>query len=173
MCSFVNLYAYSYNDVLSDYEQKRYEKVCTDGAEFYMKNEKNENILTIIGDACAKTDAINQLGYIVKSLNSTQTYRESGSYFSTLILQKKLIYQFMCDGSELKGLKLPLTDHILSEVFYYLSQGHYDIIEKDTKEVKISTESKNYLLWLSKDSPAKVYIDEYKNNELIKRHWYR
>lgn len=167
------LFAYSYNDVLNDYEHKRYEKICTDGAEFYMKHEKNENILIIIGDACAKIDAINPLGYIVKNLNSTQAYRESGSYFSTLILQKKLIYQFMCDGNELKGLKLPLTDHLLSEVFNHLAQGNYEIAIKETKEVKIKTEVKHYLLWLSKDTPAKVYIDEYRNNELIKRHWYR
>lgn len=173
LSSIVYLYAYSYNDVLNDYEHKRYEKVCNDGAEFYMKNEKNENILVIIGDACAKTDAINQLGYIVKSLNSTQAYRESGSYFSTLILQKKLIYQFMCDGNDLKGLKLPLTDHLLSEIFHHLSQGNYEIVAKETKEVRIKTETKYYFLWLSKDIPAKLYIDEYRNNELIKRHWYR
>ena len=41
LCS--TMYAYSYNDVLRDYEAKNFEKVCTDGSIFYMKNDKNEN----------------------------------------------------------------------------------------------------------------------------------
>jgi hypothetical protein len=53
--------AYSYNEVLRDYQAKRYEKVCSEGAEFYMRNDKNEQILVAIGDACAKIDAINPL----------------------------------------------------------------------------------------------------------------
>lgn len=84
-----SLYAYSYNDVLKDYQAKRYEKVCSDGAEFYLKNERNEQILVAIGDACAKVDAIQPLSYISKNLISTKEYRESASYFTTLMLQKK------------------------------------------------------------------------------------
>ena len=161
--------AYSYNEVLRDYQANRYEKVCSEGAEFYMRNDKNEQILVAIGDACAKIDAINPLGQISKNLISTKEYRESASYFSTLILQKKLIYQFMHDDINLKELTLPRTDHVLSRVFEQLSKGNYSVVEKG---IQILTPQMNYLLWLSEDAPKKVYIDEHKEGKLVERHWY-
>ncbi len=164
-----SLYAYSYNDVLRDYEAKNFEKVCNDGAALYLKNEKNEQILVAIGDACARVDSINPLGNIVKNLISTKEYRESGSYFATLILQKKLIYEFMLDNINIKELTLPRTNHVLSRVFEQLSKGNYKTGENG---IEISTEEMDYLLWLSKDEPKKVYIDENKNGKLVKRHWY-
>lgn len=167
-----SMYAYSYNDVLKDYEAKNFDKVCSDGSIFYMKNDRNENILTAVGDACAKIDAINPLGNIVKNLISTKEYRESGSYFATLILQKKLIYQFMLDAINLKELKLPRTNHVLSIVFENLANGNYEYIENSKKKVQITTGDLDYILWLSDDDPKKVYIDEYKNGKIIKRHWY-
>jgi len=165
----VSLYAYSYTELLRDYEAKQYEKVCSQGSVFLIKNDKNENILTAIGDACAKIDAINPLGNVVKNLISTPENRESGSYFATLVLQKKLIYQFMLDGINLKELRLPRTEHVLSRVFEELAKGNYAL--KD-KKVEISTPVMDYLLWLSDETPAKVYIDELKDGKLVNRHWY-
>lgn len=162
-------YAYTYQEVAQDYQAKKYEKVCNDGASIYIRNEKNEQILTIIGDACAKTDMINALGYITKNLVTTSEYRETGSYFATLVLQKKLIYQFMCDNINLKDLTLPRTSHVLSRVFEQLSKGNYKQTESG---VEIVTEDMKYLLWLSKDEPKKVFIDEIKNDKLVQRHWY-
>jgi len=164
-----SMYAYSYNDLLKDYEAKNFEKVCNDGAVFLIKNDKNEQILTALGDACAKVDAINPLGNVAKNLISTKEYRESGSYFATLLLQKKLIYQFMLDNINLKELKLPRTDHVLSRVFEQLSKGNYKMVDK---RIEISTPEMNYMLWLSDDDPKKVYIDENKDGKLVKRHWY-
>ena len=164
-----SLYAYSYNDLLKDYEAKNYEKVCSDGSVFLIRNDKNEQILTAIGDACARVDAINPLGNVSKNLISTKEYRESGSYFATLVLQKKLIYQFMLDNINLKELKLPRTNHVLSRVFEQLSKGNYEMVEK---RIEITTPEMNYVLWLSDDDPKKVYIDENKDGKLVKRHWY-
>lgn len=167
LCTFT--YAYSYKDVMRDYEAKNYDKVCNESTELYIRNEKNEQILVAIGDACARVDSINPLGYIVKNLVSTKEYRESGSYFATLLLQKKLIYQFMNDGINVKELTLPRTDHVLSRVFEQLSKGNYHTVPNG---IEITTESMNYLLWLSKDDPKKVYIDENKDGKLVQRHWY-
>lgn len=163
------LHAYSYSEILKDYEAKNYEKICSQGSSLLSGNEKNENILIAVGDACAKVDAINPLGNVVKNLVSTQSYRESGSYFATLILQKKLIYQFMHDKINLKELRLPRTEHVLSRVFEELAKGNYT--EKE-KKVEIKTSEFEYLLWLSNDNPKKVYIDEIKNGKLVHRHWY-
>ncbi|AFL68764.1 hypothetical protein [Sulfurospirillum barnesii] len=162
-------YADSYRDLLNDYQAKRYEKVCSDGAKFYLKNERNEEILVAIGDACAKIDAIQPLGQISKNLLSTKEYRESASYFTTLMLQKKLIYQFMHDGINLKELNLPRTEHVLSRVFEELSKGNYRTVEKG---IEITTPQMEYRLWLSNDEPKKAYIDEYKEGKLVQSHWY-
>lgn len=166
---YASLYAYSYTELLKDYEIKNFEKVCSQGSTLLIKNEKNENILTAIGDACAKVDAINPLGNVVKNLITTPEYRENGSYFATLVLQKKLIYQFMLDGINLKELRLPRTEHVLSRVFEELAKGNYTVSEH---RVYITTPSMNYLLWLSEDQPKKVYIDELKDGKLVNRHWY-
>ena len=164
-----SMYAYSYNDVLRDYEAKNFEKVCNDGAGIVTRNDKNEQVLVAIGDACAKVDSINILGNISKNLISTKEFRESGSYFATLMLQKKLIYQFMHDDINLTELTLPRTDHVLSRVFEQLSKGNYSVVEKG---IQILTPQMNYLLWLSEDAPKKVYIDEHKEGKLVERHWY-
>ncbi|MDD3344423.1 MAG: hypothetical protein PHR87_12715 [Sulfurospirillaceae bacterium] len=170
---FMNyMYAYSYNDVLKDYEAGRFEKVCDDGAIFYMRNDKNENILTAIGDACARVDSINPLAAIVKNLISTKEFRESGSYFATLVLQKKLIYQFMNDNINLKELRLPRTNHVLSRVFENLATDNYKVVDEGLRKIEISTPEMDYVLWLSSDDPKKVFIDEYKNGKLLQRHWY-
>lgn len=165
----VMAFAYSHSELLREYEAKKYEQVCTKGFNFLISNEKNENIITAIGDACAKVDAINPLGHVVKNLVTTAENRESGSYFATLILQKKLIYQFMLDGINLKELRLPRTEHVLSRVFEELAKGNYKLQDQ---KVEITTPSMNYLLWLSDDDPKKVYIDEVKEGKLINRHWY-
>lgn len=163
------LHAYSYEELMNEYEAKNFERVCSEGSSFLMKNEKNENILTIIGDACARVDFINPLGNVIKNLIKTPETRENASYFSTLILQKKLIYQFMCDGINLKDLRLPRTDHVLSRVFEELTKGNYTRVDH---KIQISTPNMDYLLWLSNDSLKKVFIEEIKNEKLINRHWY-
>lgn len=164
-----NMYAYSYSDVLRDYEAKNFEKVCNEGNAFILKNDRNEQILVAVGDACSRVDAINPLGNIIKNLRTTKEYRESGSYFATLVLQKKLIYEFMLDNINLKELKLPRTNHVLSKVFEQLSKGNYETVDN---RIEITTPEMNYLLWLSDDDPKKVYIDENKDGKLVKRHWF-
>ena len=163
-------YGYSKIEILRDYQNKNYQKVCSLWAELIVSNEKDENIFTAVGDACVKEDAINSLCNVVKHLIRTKEHRESASYFATLVLEKKLIYQFMLDGIHLQDLRLPKTDHILSRVFDELAQGNYTLDKE--KKVIINTPSMNYILWLGGQKPQKMYIDEMKDTKLIKRHWY-
>ncbi len=171
LCGLMSLcYGYSKTDVLLDYQAGNYQKVCGVWAELVMAQEKDENLFTAVGDACAKEDAVNSLCNIIRHLVTTKEHRESGSYFATLVLEKKLIYQFMLDGTSLKDLKLPKTEHLLSKVFENLSTGNYSIDEE--KNVIIQTPEMTYALWLDDSKPQKVYIDEMKDNKLIKRHWF-
>ena len=164
-------YGYSKAEVLLDYQDGHYQKVCSVWPELIIAQEKDENLHTAVGDACAKEDAINSLCNIIRHLVSTKEHRESGSYFATLVLQKKLIYQFMLDGTSLKDLKLPKTEHLLSKVFENLSAGNY-VIDAE-KNVIIQTPQMIYVLWLDDSKPQKVYIDEMKDEKtLLKRHWF-
>jgi len=161
---------YSYAQIVNLYKNKEYLKTCEYGATIFRKFDNT--FASIVGDACAKEDYINVLGDIVKRLNKTKIDRSNASYFATLILEKKLIYQFMNDKIDLSGLSLPKTDHILSRVFEKLAKKQYKIVDKNSMKIKIIDGDYKYIMWLSPGKLKKVYIDEYKNNELVKRHWF-
>jgi hypothetical protein len=165
----VSLFAYTHDDVLSDYQAGKYKDVCLKSAVFYKNAEKNENILSVIGDACAKVDYINPLGYIVRGLVSTPEFRENGSYFATLLLQKKLIYQFMNDGIDLKNLRLPRSEHTLSIVFENLVKNNYT---NKIGKIVIITDTKEYRVWITDAQKRVVHVEEYINGKKIKTHWY-
>lgn len=158
-------------EMLRLYKQADYKKVCRYAKPFL--NKMDNSFLSLVGDACAKEDDINILGIIVAKLNKTKSDRANASYFATLILQKKLIYQFMNDGLDLSGLVLPKTTHILSKVFEKLAQKKYEVIEDKNKKLRINDGKYMYIVWLSHDKPSKVYIGEYKNGLFLKKHWYR
>lgn len=162
-------FSYTHDDVVRDYKDEKYKEVCTQSASLYKNGEKNEEILSLIGDACAKIDYINPLGYITRGLISTPNFRENGSYFATLILQKKLIYQFMNDNIDLNNLRLPRSNHVLSIVFENLVKKNY--IEIDGKLV-IRIDSKEYMIWIDNSKKRVVHVDEYVDNKRVKRHWY-
>ena len=159
--------AYGKNDIINDYKNGNFEKVCISGTN---SDSKDEDILSLIGNACLKIDNINPLGVIIKRLVTTPKYRENASYFATILLQKKLIYQFMNDGVDLQGLRLPRTANILSIVFENLVKKNYKTIKGN--KIEINLKNSKYILWRSKSNPPKVYINEYKNGILLKRHWY-
>ena len=165
----INLFGYSADDIIKDYTNKEYKNVCVKSAPFYKNGGKNEKLLTIIGDACAKIDYINPLGYIVRGLISTPEFRENGSYFATLVLQKKLIYQFMNDGIDLKNLRLPRSNHVLSIVFENLVKKSY---KKEDGKIVITTPQKEYRVWIDDKAKRVVHVDEYKDGNKIKTHGY-
>jgi len=171
LLSFLYAGVIDYSDMLHAYKTGNYKKVCRDGKK--VLNKLNNSFISIVGDACAKEDDINILGIIISKLNKTKNDRANASYFATLILQKKLIYQFMNDHINLSGLVLPKTTHILSRVFQKLTKNRYKILDKKSNKLEISDYPFIYILWLSSDKPAKVYIQEYKESNLIKIHWFR
>ncbi len=164
-----NIFAYQADELVRDYQNGDYQKVCISGTN---SDSRDEVILSLIGNACLKIDNINPLGIIVKRLVSTPKFRENASYFATILLQKKLIYQFMNDGINISNMRLPRTSYILSIVFENIAKKNYKIIDEKIKKIKIVDGNRRYLLWLTNSSPAKVIIDEYRDDKLYKRHWY-
>ncbi|MCF6172580.1 MAG: hypothetical protein L3J44_02170 [Campylobacteraceae bacterium] len=158
--------AYDKNEIVSDYKNQNYKKVCIYGT---VANIKDESILSLIASSCLKIDSINPLGTLVKKMVSTPRYRENASYFATILLQKKLIYQFMIDGINISNIRLPRTSYILSVVFENLVKKNYKKIDD---KIKITLKNKTYIIWRSNKKPIKIFIDEYKDGILKKTHWY-
>jgi hypothetical protein len=127
----------------------------------------------LVGISCAKVDRINILGMLQRSLVSTESSRENASYFATLILQKRLIYQFMIDDVDISHLTLPSSRHLLSRVFEHLSSKEYTVLSKRPKLIEINDHGRKIIVSISDDEPIKVLIDEYTSSGELKRHWYQ
>ncbi len=158
---------------IKDFKAKRYDQVCGKGMRAYYSGYTEENFVSLVGVSCAKVDRINLLGMLQRSLVTTKEARENSSYFSTLILQKRLIYQFMIDDLTLEHLKLPSSNHLLSRVFTQLSLKNYKLLSSSPKLVELDDNGRRIILSVSDDDPVKVMIDEYEANGEMKRHWYQ
>jgi len=158
---------------IEDFKAKKYDKVCSKGIKLYYGGYTDENFVSLIGVSCSKVDRINILGMLQRSLVETKSSRENSSYFSTLILQKRLVYQFMIDDLDVSNLKLPSSNHILSRVFEQLSRGQYKVLSSSPKLIEINANGRKLILSLSDDKPQKVLIDEYKETGELERHWYQ
>lgn len=158
---------------IKDFKAEKYAKVCERGLIQYYRGFKDENFTSLVGVACAKIDRINVLGMLQRSQVETKDSRENSSYFSSLILQKRLIYQFMIDNLSLEHLKLPTSSHLLSRVFDKLSANNFTVLSTSPKLIEMDDNGKKIMLSISDDIPIKVLIDEYSLDGELKRHWYQ
>lgn len=158
---------------IDDFKANEYGRVCDKGMKLYYGGYTEENFVSLVGVSCAKVDRINLLGMLQRSLVKTKESRENASYFTTLLLQKRLIYQFMTDDLPLDNLRLPNSSHLLSQVFEHLSSGNYKVLSASPKLVELDDGGHRIILSLSDDNPVKVLIDEYTQSGELKRHWYQ
>ena len=154
--------------VILYYQFKNYEKACTEGMKILDKS--NEAMLSLIGDACSKSDQIDILSIIAPKLISKKEYRENRSYFLTLSLQKSLLLQFLKDSTDIDYLTFPKTDHILSLIFNRIASKKYKKISDNPKIIEINTKNNTYRVSLSKKEPSVILIKEYLGDTVIKSH---
>jgi hypothetical protein len=150
--------------VIELYKEKKYSRVCK--FDKIVKYKKNEKILSIIGDACVKTNKLYLLPYIVNYLKHTRIGRQNAIYFLVIFNEKKLLYAFLFDNFDINGFCFPKTTHMLSIIFEAIKNKKYEKID-------------NYYLIKNKDTIYKMYkeedkmiIEEIKENN-IKRCWFR
>jgi hypothetical protein len=173
MLLHVSVNAKTLEQLAQDFKQKKYYSVCQDGLNEYRAGHQDERLLALTGTACSYVDNINPLGSLQAKMISTAEARETSSYFTSLILQKRLIYHFMLDDISLAHLQLPKSPHILSFVFEHLGNGKFKYISKSPKVIKIEDANRSILLSVSQDELKKVVVDEYNGATLIKRHMYQ
>ena len=154
-----------YGDIKKDFLNKEYSKICT--LKNIYKYQNNDKILSLIGKACLNIDAIYWLPRVSKFLVHTKKGRSNSLYFLTIVLQKKLIYNYLFDGISLDGFNLPMTDYLLSYIFHKIKNNQF--VKKGNKIV-IKKGDITYMVYRRKD---KMFVDEYKDNRLIKKRWYK
>ncbi|MGM0624057.1 MAG: hypothetical protein ACQESH_08590, partial [Campylobacterota bacterium] len=111
------LLSYSLEEFYKDYKEEKYDYACKKGVTIFSQNRQDENYLTIYSFACLKSDMIDRLAVPITGLRESKEARANASYFSAVLLQKKLLYHAVIDGTDIKGLNFPTTEFVLSRIF--------------------------------------------------------
>jgi len=162
----IPLFLFSF-DFKSQFLAKNYLSVCKTGMNHLNKIRNDEELLSLVGVACAKSDYLIYLPTLVNLLKKTEIGRKNGIYFAVLLLQKKLLYSYMMDNIDISYYKMPLTDHPLSVVVTAISNKEF---EKNGDKIIIKYNNKIYKVYKNGD---KIFIDIYDGDNLIETHWYR
>lgn len=154
---------------LEAYKSKDAQSACHFGRKLFHAGTKDEKILIATGQLCAEADYIDFLGVLQQRLHSSRPSREAAVYFSSLILQKRLISQFMFEDADLSAYVLPRSDHLLSKVFEAIKNEEFIVVSVNPKRIQIG--SKDDFLDLYADTM--IHIDHYKEQLKIQTHRYR
>jgi hypothetical protein len=157
--------------IVSLYKEGAFKQACRAGMLQYYAGNDEPHFAALVGMACAKVDEINPLGALQRNLVQTPALRGTATYFSTLVLVKRLLYQHFIDGTALDGIALPRYDHILSVVFDHVSRGDYKQMAK--KMIRIEEGGRSIFVSVSDDEPVRLLVDEYEGAKLLHRHWFQ
>jgi hypothetical protein len=106
-------------------------------------------------------------------LKYSKEARKNSTYFSLILMQKKLLYHALIDNVKLEKFNFPTTTHVLSKVFnLYLKFGSHEkkqyYVFQDNDDNKLS-----YKLYLIESQElSKMVIEEIYNSKIIKKHIY-
>lgn len=170
---FINLYADVKQEMLSLFQNNKYEESCNIGFENFKYYKQEDEFLSLYAFSCLQSDFIDRLAIPIALLKYSKEARANSAYFSIILMQKKLLYHALVDEYNLAGLNMPTTDYILSKVFdLYTKLGIHDkrsvYIFDDPQDSKLS-----YKLYLLKEENlSKMVIEQFYDTIAIKRHIY-
>jgi len=159
--------------MLDLYQKRAYEDVCQIGFDYFKKNKRDEEFVSLYAFSCLNADYIDRLAAATAVLKFSKKARANSAYFSLILMQKKLLYHALVDNYSLSSFKLPSTDYVLSRVFELYSKleehnTHTFYLFEDPLNPKI-----RYKLYLSlKSKRKKMIIEEFYDTSSIKRHIY-
>jgi len=169
----LNLYADTKQEMFYLYQNNKFEKVCTIGFNNFKNNKKDEEYISLYAFACLYSDYIDRLAVPTAILKTTEESRSNAAYFSTILMQKKLLYHAMVDHYDLSSFILPTTDYVLSKVFdLYAKLGNHTkrtfYLFEDPNNPKLTYK----LFLLNEYNVNKIVIEEFYDTISIKRHVY-
>ena len=114
---FTFAYSDTKTDLLQLYNNKEYKAACKLGMDNYGDYTRDEAFISLYAFSCLNADYIDRLAVPISALKYSKEARANAAYFSTVLMQKKLLYHALIDGYPIGSLVLPTTDFVLSKVF--------------------------------------------------------
>lgn len=170
---FVTLYADVKEDMLSLFQNNKYNESCNVGFENFKYYKQDDEFLSLYAFSCLHSDYIDRLAIPIAMLKYSKEARANSAYFSIILMQKKLLYHALVDDYELISLNLPTTNYVLSKVFdLYTKLGKHEkrsvYLFDDPIDKKLS-----YKLYMLQDGDLnKMIIEEFYDTITIKSHIY-
>lgn len=154
------------------YQKGAYYDACTIGNQNLKKILTSDKYVSLYAFSCLNADQIDRLNIPSAVLNETPEARANASYFSLLILEKKLLIQALYDNFPIKSLKLPTSSNLLSRIFDYYCKNPQ--LGNTIKEYSDNTNPRQtYKLYTIQIDTHKTFaIDEYYDKILTKHHVY-
>lgn len=155
------------------YQEKQYEAACQAGEKGLQQYKSDEEFLSLYAFSCLNSDQIDKLSFPISTLKSTPESRANAAYFSVIVMQKSLLMHALTDKYDLKPIKLPTTEYVLSTVFdlYSNDTGSKERRRYNYNDPKDS--KKSYRLFVTKSgSSPKMIIEEYYDKIMTIRHIY-
>ncbi len=168
---FSTLYASPYTEFSKAYKAQKYQKACQIGKTLF-SNERDEKFLSLIGHACLKADYIDTLAMVQSRLRTTQQARENAVVFTSILLQKRLIYQFMYDHTDISSFSLPISEHPLSHAFVAIRDKNYRTLSTKPKVIEFRRGNTRYTLSIDRRNRGKITIEAHDDNNHTTIHRY-
>lgn len=155
------------------YNNGKYEAVCEQGFNLFRKNRYDEAFISLYAYGCLNSDSLDRLATPIVMLKYSKDARANAAYFASILMKKKLLYHALLDNYDLSGVKLPSSSYILSRVFDIFVHNKSKPLDDVYTLIDPRDKNLTYHLYMDKsERVAKIILEEYKNNILIKRHTY-
>lgn len=154
------------------YQKGEYLNACDLGLKGLGYFQKDEAYVSLYAFSCLKADQIDRLSVPIMTLNQTKEARANASYFSVILMQKKLLIQALYDNKPIKNFIFPTSSYLLSKVFdlYIKDPQASRMIKEYTAPADPRTTYKLYTT-LSNGQKS-IAIDEYYDKILTFHHVY-
>ncbi|MCJ7765186.1 MAG: hypothetical protein MUP09_04520 [Thiovulaceae bacterium] len=155
------------------YQDAKYEKACQAGEKVLDQYKNDEEFISLYAFSCLNADYLDKLALPITFLKNSAEARANAAYFAVILMQKKLLLHALTDQYDLKPIKLPTTDYVLSTVFdlYTKDSGPKERRRYNYSDPKDAKKSYRLFVTDSGSSP-KMVIEEYYDNIMAKRHIY-
>lgn len=168
-----SIYADDRSRLYKLYQNEQYDDACNFGMRAFHPNRKDESYVTLYAFSCLKADYIDRLAVPITVLKNSKDARANASYFSVILMQKKMLIHALMDRSDIPDLRLPTTDNVLSKVFdlYMLDREKFDHNVHHYRD--LTSPKRTYKLYISHNGPVdKMIIEEFYDTMLTNRHVY-
>lgn len=173
---FILFFEYIHADIAYDFMQElkeeNYQKACRIGKKIISSPSADEKLISMVAQSCLKCDYIKALSHAQHRLRASKESRADAVAFSSVVLQKKLIYQFMYDNTDISTMYLPIVDHPLSHTFVAIRDGKYHRESENPKIITFKKDDKHYKVFIDKADKGRVVIEITDSKNYVERRKY-